>query len=50
MEYEAFEPDPEDEYYEQMCSAAYAALWNERSSYAIDNEYCPQFVCDAPAC
>ena len=31
MEYEVFEPDPSDEYYDQMCSAAYAAMFNGRS-------------------
>ena len=31
MEYEAYEPDPNDEYYDQMCSVMYAKLWNERS-------------------
>jgi len=30
MEYEAYEPDPEDEYYDDMCSCMYATLWNER--------------------
>ena len=29
MEYEVFEPDPEDEYYDQ--TAAYARMFNERS-------------------
>ena len=31
MEYEAYEPDPEDEYYDQLCSAAYVRMFNERS-------------------
>ena len=31
MEYEAYEPDPEDEYYDLMCSAAYARMFNEGS-------------------
>jgi len=36
MEYEVFEPDPEDEYYDQMCSAAYAAMFNSgRSKYSV---------------
>lgn len=28
-EYEVFEPDPEDEYYDQACEAAYARMFNE---------------------
>ena len=32
MEYEAYEPDPNDEYYDQMCSAAYSTMFNEGSS------------------
>ena len=27
MEYEAYEPDPEDEYYDEMCKAAYARMF-----------------------
>ena len=30
-EYEVYEPDPEDEYYDQACAAAYARMFNERS-------------------
>ena len=34
MEYEVFEPDPNDEYYDQMCAVAYAAMFNSgRSDY-----------------
>ena len=40
MEYEAYEPDPEDEYYDEMCKAAYACMFNERSGgYADCEEY-----------
>jgi hypothetical protein len=28
MEYEAYEPDPNDEYYDQMCEVAYANMFN----------------------
>ena len=28
-EYEVFEPDPDDEYYDQACSAAYSIMFNE---------------------
>lgn len=28
MEYEIFEPDPEDEYYDQLCGFAYAMMFN----------------------
>lgn len=51
MEYEVFEPDPEDEYYDQMCAAAYAAMFNSGRSdnYAenynghpvpVDRDFC----------
>ena len=26
--YEIFEPDPDDEYYDEMCTAAWTALWS----------------------
>ena len=29
MEYEAYEPDREDEYYDEMCSVAYLKMFNE---------------------
>lgn len=32
MEYEFFEPDPADEYYDEMCSAAYALMFSEERS------------------
>lgn len=31
MDYEAYEPDPDDEYYDEACSAAYAAMFNGRN-------------------
>ena len=37
MIYEIFEPDPDDEYYEEMCSAAYAFMFNERKDYAQES-------------
>jgi hypothetical protein len=36
MEYEAFEPDPEDEFYDELCSFAYAMMFNERSDCNAD--------------
>ena len=47
MEYEMFEPDPQDEYYDQMISAAYAAMFNG-GMYAksISEHPIPDF-CDA---
>jgi len=43
MEYEVFEPDPDDEYYDQMCAANYAAMFNSgRSDYhAYSIPECP---------
>lgn len=38
MEYEAYEPDPQDEYYDQMCSAVYADMFNRRDAYAYRYE------------
>ena len=32
--YEALEPDPDDEYYDQMCSAAYATMFNKGRDYS----------------
>lgn len=49
MEYEVFEPDPNDEYYDQMCSAAYTAMFNcGRSDYHANNipEYPVSVVCN----
>ena len=34
MEYEVYEPDPDDEYYDQACSAAYAYMFNGRSEFS----------------
>lgn len=34
MEYEAYEPDPEDEYYDAICKAAYARMF-ERSLHDL---------------
>jgi len=40
MEYEAYEPNPGDEYYDQMCAASYAAMFNSgRSEYHAGNNY-----------
>ena len=39
MEYEVFEPDPEDEYYDQMCSAAYARMFNEGRDFNAAMHY-----------
>lgn len=33
MEYEVFEPDQDDEYYDQACAVAYARMFNGRSGY-----------------
>ena len=44
MEYEVYEPDPGDPYYEQMCSVAYALMFNSgRGNYCAgnDHEYSP---------
>lgn len=32
IEYEAYEPDPDDEFYEQMCSAAYSTMFRSDAS------------------
>ena len=29
MDYEVFEPDPDDEYYEELCSAAWLQMSSE---------------------
>lgn len=34
MEYEIFEPDPDDEYYDQMISVAYSRMFNEGREYS----------------
>ena len=33
LEYEVYEPDPEDKYYDQACAAAYARMFNEGRSF-----------------
>lgn len=38
-EYEVFEPDPEDEYYDQACAAAYARMFNEGRSFDAASNY-----------
>lgn len=48
MEYEAYEPDPEDEYYDQMCSAAYVRIFNERSGVRESNHENHQPVVHIP--
>jgi len=47
MDYEAYEPNPEDEYYDQACSAAYARMFNERSDFNAGSHHAddPFVVC-----
>ena len=35
IEYEAYEPDPDDEYYDQACRAAYARIFSETGKDVI---------------
>lgn len=42
MEYEIFEPDAEDEYYDQMCKDAYSRMFSEGRSY--DSTIAPQNI------
>lgn len=46
MEYEIYEPDPEDEYYDQVCAAAYERMFNEGRKYNAEVYYddYPYFV------
>ena len=36
MNYEVYEPDPQDEYYDQMCQVAYAMMFAKGGYYASD--------------
>lgn len=33
MEYEVYEPDPDDEYYDDLCKVAMAKMFNHGGSY-----------------
>jgi len=35
--YECFEPDPSDEFYDQMCTAAYSRLFSEGVDYSAQD-------------
>ena len=35
MEWEVFEPNPEDEFYDLMCKVAYADMFNGRSGLNV---------------
>ena len=51
MEYEALEPNPEDEFYDQMCSVAYVKMFNERSDYpALVPKYIEPAFANFPDC
>lgn len=36
MDYEVYEPDQQDEYYDQMCQVAYAMMFAKGGTYASD--------------
>lgn len=38
MEFECFEPDPDDEFYDEMCKVAYATIFSERKDRDAENK------------
>ena len=38
VDYEVYEPDPRDEYYDQMCQVAYATMFSKGGYYASDRK------------
>lgn len=37
MEYEMFEPDPDDEFYDELISDAYSKMFNEGWEFNVHN-------------
>ncbi len=37
MDYEVFEPDPEDEYYDELCEVAYTRMFSEGWDYDVSD-------------
>lgn len=38
MDYEIFEPDPDDEFYDELCQAAWAKMFNEDWYFEEDDQ------------
>lgn len=49
MDYEIYAPDPMDEFYDEMCSAAWTRMWSDsyERDYPEESVVCNQRPCAA---